>query len=251
MDQKKIEEAARHLVEARQSGVLLDALPPSCRPASVEEAHAIQDAVTTRLGERVGAWKVNAPPGEATTRAAIFARLIFSSPARIPAHTAPLLCIEGEIAFRFLRDLPPRAREYSRKEVSESVEALPAIEIVDSRFRDLNKASPLERLADHIANGAFVHGAPVEAWRALDLRHLHVTLTFDGSVVVDKSDGHPLGDPLHPAVALVNHLRTKDGVSAGQIVTTGSCTGMTYAKPGQRVDVRFEGLGNAEVTFTN
>jgi 2-keto-4-pentenoate hydratase len=38
-------------------------------------------------------------------------------------------------------------------------------------------------------------------------------------------------------------------VKAGQIVTTGSWTGMMFLKPGDRCVVQFETLGGAEVVF--
>ena len=36
--------------------------------------------------------------------------------------------------------------------------------------------------------------------------------------------GHPAGDPLLPAVELVNAMRLREGVRAGQVVTTGTYT---------------------------
>jgi 2-keto-4-pentenoate hydratase len=52
-------------------------------------------------------------------------------------------------------------------------------------------------------------------------------------------------------VWLANHLAERcGGLKAGQIVTTGSCTGLPFAKPGDRAIVTFEHLGTAQVTFT-
>ncbi len=250
MDSKAIAAAAALLVEARRSGVLLAALPPALRPATVGEAHAVQEAATRRLAETVGGWKANAPPGEEPQWAVLFERLIFPSPARIPAKSFPLRGVEAEIAFRFTADLQPREAAYGREEVAAAVVAFPAIEVVDSRFADFMQATPLERLADHGANGAFVAGAPFAGWRALALSKLRVTLAFGDKTVVDQVGGHPIGDPLEPAVALVNEMRKAGGVRRGQLVTTGSCTGMNIADAGDSVVARFEGLGAAEVTFT-
>ncbi len=44
MDQAAIAQAAAHLIDARRTGKLLDALPASCKPESLEDAFAIQDA---------------------------------------------------------------------------------------------------------------------------------------------------------------------------------------------------------------
>ena len=51
MNPTAIAEAARLFIEARRTGQLLDALPASCRPQTVVDAHAIQEATIAGLGE--------------------------------------------------------------------------------------------------------------------------------------------------------------------------------------------------------
>jgi 2-keto-4-pentenoate hydratase len=242
-----IESAAQALVAVRKGGERLENLP--AQPATVAEAHAVQDRVTALLGEPVGAFKANAPPNDQPTRGIIYARDIHPNPARLSPDRVPDLGVEGEIAFRFTRDLPPKGNDYTRAEVSAALEACPAIEVVSSRFRDQASRSALEKLADCISNGAFVPGAIRRDWQGLDLPRLHVTLTVNGEPVVDQTGGHPSGDPLGVAVALVNMMRLSGGVRAGQYVTTGSCTGLRFLRPGDVCQVRFEGLGEAEVRF--
>ncbi|MDQ2803375.1 MAG: fumarylacetoacetate hydrolase family protein [Pseudomonadota bacterium] len=248
MNQHEITEAARLLVKARREGALLAELP--VKPATVADAHAIQDAVTAELNEKVGAFKANAPPNEEPTRGVIYARTIHPSPARIPATEVPLCGVEAEVAFRFRRDLPTRPEPYTREEVAAAVDACAAIEVITSRFRDQAKRGTLEKLADCVSNGGFVHAAPETDWQHLDLPDIHVRLAVNGHTQVDQQGGHPTNDPLGVAVALVNMLRADRGVSAGQFVTCGSYTGMRFLKPGDTCAVDFAGLGAAEVTFT-
>jgi 2-keto-4-pentenoate hydratase len=250
MDATNIAEAAALLVAARRGRSRIPALPPSCRPTSVAEAHAIQDAVTAALGSAVGAFKANAPAGAEPMRGVIYAPSIHTSPSRIPAVLVPQCGVEGEVAFVFRAGLPPRAMPYTRDEVAAVVDACPAIEVVTSRFADPDSASPLDKLADGINNGAFVHGVPIKEWQGLELGKLKVTLTVNGATVLEQVGGHPTGDPLGVAVALVEMMRGAGGVKAGQFVTCGSCTGLRYLKPGDVCGVRFEGLGAAEVTFS-
>ncbi len=250
MTPDRIAEAARLLVQARRTGQPIEGLPEHCRPRSVTEAHAIQDAVTAALGLPIGAFKANAPSDEEPTRGVIYASAIHASPAAIPAAEAPLCGVEGEVAFRFTRNLPPRDATYSREEVAAAVEACAAIEVVHSRFQRPMERPPLERLADSIANGAFVPAATRTDWRGLELGKLHVTLLVNGQAVLEQDGGHPTGDPLGVAAALVNIMRTGPGVRAGQYVTCGSCTGLRFLKPGDTCVVRFDGLGIAEVSFT-
>ena len=250
MDTQQIDRAADLLVGARRSGTPLDGLPADVTPATVADGHAIQDAVTARLGKSVGAFKATAPANGEPTRGVIYADTIHASPARIPASEVPHCGVEGEVAFVFRRDLPAREPAYTRNEVAAAVEACAAIELVSSRYRDFANASALVRLADSVANAALVHAAPMAEWRSLDLGKLAVTLTVNGETVLQQSGGHPTGDPLNVAVALANMMREHGGLRAGQFVTCGSYTGLRYLKPGDVCGVRFEGLGAAEATFT-
>src|SRR6185437_3110910 len=144
--------AATLLVSARRSGPLLASLPSEARPANVTDAHAIQDAVTEALGKPVGAFKAMAPASGEPTRGVIYADTIHASPARVPAALVPQCGVEGEVAFIFRRDFPPRAAAYSRDEVAAGIDACAAIELVTSRYRSPN-ATNLEKLADSISNG--------------------------------------------------------------------------------------------------
>jgi 2-keto-4-pentenoate hydratase len=180
----------------------------------------------------------------------IYTPTVHTSPSRIPAALVPQCGVEGEVAFVFRADLPPRATAYSREEVAAVLDACAAIEVVSSRYADPDAASMIDKLADCISNGAFVHGSVLKDWRALALGKLKVTLTVNGTPVVEQIGGHPTGDPLGIAVVLVEMMRDAGGVKAGQFVTCGSCTGLRYLKPGDVCGVQFEGLGAAEVTFS-
>ena len=247
MTEDEIAAAAAALAEAERSGVLLDGL--AVVPGSVGEAHAVQDRVAGLLGAAVGGFKATAPTGGEPTRGLIYARMIRPSPARIPAPEVPHCGVEAEVAFRFTRALPGRAGAYGREEVAAAVVALPAIEVVSGRYREASGQPALEQLADRVANGALVAGAEVADWATLDLGRLRVRMVVNGETVVEKQGGHPIGDPLAVAMALVNMMRGAGGVAAGQLVTTGSWTGLRFLKPGDRCAVAFEGLGGAEVVF--
>jgi 2-keto-4-pentenoate hydratase len=247
MTEQEIASAVEALAEAQRSGQQIEALPVI--PSSVAQAHLIQDRVAALLGETVGAFKATNPPGAEPTRGLIYASMIRQSPARISPVEVPHLGVEGEVAFRFTRDLPARDAAYTREEVAAALVALPAIEVVSGRHRDPRTRPALEQLADRAANGAFVPGSEIPDWSHLQMRSLRVTLLVNDEPVLDREGGHPTGDPLQVAVALVNLMRDSTGVQAGQFVTTGSWTGLRFLKPGDRCAVVFEHLGKAELTF--
>ena len=178
-------------------------------------------------------------------RGAIFASRVFENGAQVKAATVPLMGIEAEIAFRFERDLP--AGKHAYEDVANAVSAFAAIEIVDSRFKSYPDVLAQERNADFVSNGGFVRGPAAANWRELDLVNIAVTLTVGGKETVKRTGGHIAGDPLLPAVALANDLST--GIKAGQFITTGTYTGMTFAKVGQAAVAEFAGFGAVEVSF--
>lgn len=244
-----IERAATLLAGARREGRMLDGLPADARPATAADAHAIQAATAAQLGEAVAGWKVSPPGNGPLVRGGLLRSRVFISPARIPLALVPLLGVEAEIAFRFDRAMPARERDYSYDEVASAVTAFPAIEVVASRFRDYAGTPLLDRAADFVSNGAFVQGAARADWRSFDLARLEATLSIGGKEIVRRVGGHVTGDPLLPALALVNDLRSGPGVAAGQLMTTGTYTGLNYAKPGQTAVAEFAGFGSVEVRF--
>jgi 2-keto-4-pentenoate hydratase len=248
MNRTAIEEAVGLLVRAR-SGPRLARLPETCRPATVDDAHAIQEAAAAQLGEAIAGWKVAVTPEGEVARGALVQSRVVASGASLPASLVPLLGVECEVAFRFDRALPARATAYSYEEVAAAATALLAIEVVDSRFHTYPATPLLDRIADFMSNGAFVRGADIAAWRSVDLVSLDVELVADGESVVRQRGGHNAKDPLLPALALVNDLRTRGGVAAGKVVTTGTYTGLHHVKPGQAVEAVFHGVGTVTVRF--
>jgi 2-keto-4-pentenoate hydratase len=247
MTPDSIDKAASLLVHARRSREPLPRLPDDCRPATLDEALAIQAASVERMGERVAGWKVGAFIDGELCYGVLLASRIVPSGGRVDARDMPLLGMEAEIGFRFVRDLSPRAAAYSYDEVADSVIAFPAIEIVATRYGDYKGTPVIERTADCMSNGAYVVGADQPGWRSFDLSTLHVRLAFGDEIIVEREGGHPAVDPLKPAVDLVDALRWGPGVRAGQIMTTGTYTGLNFATPGRRIRAAFDGFGTAEV----
>jgi 2-keto-4-pentenoate hydratase len=247
----KAEALARLLLDARDSGQRIDRLPPELVPANPAEAYAVQAAVAPELGLIAG-WKVGAPrPTAEPNCAPLFAALMAPSPARFPARSFPLGGIEGELAFRLARPLPPRKRDYPEAEVWAAVASVhPAIELVDSRFADFRGVDKLALLADNQGNGAFCYGAAFKEWRLVDFEKQPAKLEIDGKEVASAIGGNAAGHPKRLLGWLANHCaRLGRGLREGDIVTTGSHTGLVFATPGAAATVRFAGIGDASLTL--
>lgn len=244
-----VQEAARLLCEARASGRPIEKLPADCEPQSDEDAYQIQDAVVARLGEGVGGWKIGvASEAAAAFCAPILARMIRPSPAAYDAAELRLIGIEGELALRLGRDLPPRERPYDSAEVIEGATLHPAIEVVDSRFPDPRLLARPVMLADNYGNGGLVYGPPLPDWRRTDLAATKMTITADGRSFADSSAGVKR-DPVAALVEFANLMRNRGGAKAGAMVTTGSWTGLVFTRRGARIAADFGPLGRIEIAF--
>jgi 2-keto-4-pentenoate hydratase len=245
-----VERAASLLVKARREHRQITPVAPG--PARPEDAYAVQDAVARRLGPVAG-WKVGArAPGQVPNAAPLLAALVRPSPADWPSSSLHMIGIEAELAFRLGRDVPPRDAVVGRDEIWGAVESVhAAIEIVDTRLAGWRKADRLWVLADNQSNGGFVYdqrGAPVPGTSLADAS---VRLVVDGHTVVEGRGGNPAGDPAWLVEWVVDHCaRYRGGLRAGTFVTTGSYTGMQFAKPGAVIEATFDGIGAAAVRFS-
>lgn len=218
-------------------------------PVDMAEAFAVQRAVLAGLGGTIGGYKCAAPPGKDPTAAIMNGAFIRPAPARWVMPREGKVGIETEIAFRLGHDLPARTTPYSRDEVLDAVSgAFPAIEMVESRYVDPKAVGPMEALADCIAHGGLVFGADVPAWRGMDLPNLVVRQTAGAEVQVERAGGNPSLDPVVPLVWLANALPEFGlHLQAGQVVTTGSCTGLLWVPGHQRITGGFAGFGETVV----
>lgn len=245
-----IDAAAAALLDARRSGTRLDALPEGARPGSEAEAYAVQDAVARTLGPVAG-WKVGAPGATAApARAALHADTIFEVD-HLPASLFHLIGAEAEIAYRFGRDLPPEAGPYDREAVLAAVETMhPAIEIADTRFTVFGAVDAHSQRADQQNHGVLVLGPGLAEWRHLAPMTQAVRLTIDGQVLHDKVGGNSAVDPVRLLVWLANEgARSLGGIKAGQVVTTGSCTGTDFVTAPTRMVAEFPGLGSVALAI--
>jgi 2-keto-4-pentenoate hydratase len=246
------ERFAALLIEARISGRRLSALPDGFAPRDEAEAYAIQDFVMQKLGVRVAGWKVGAAsPVSRPSCAPLFAGHVVQSPAHFLAARDGMNGVEAELAFRLGRDLPPRDSPYAEDEVWEAVELLhPALEYLDSRFRDSGTAPGLAILADNLSNGGFCWGPAAGNWRRTDFLKAEARLAIDGKEAAKAVGGNAAGHPGRLLVWLANHAAERGCMlKAGDFVTTGTHTGLSIAPLRAPVVARFGGLGEAQLTL--
>ncbi|MBF0280514.1 MAG: fumarylacetoacetate hydrolase family protein [SAR324 cluster bacterium] len=257
--------AAEFLAELRFSKKQEENIPEQWRPRDLESGYAIQAALLEKLvanrgGSHVG-YKVactNKLAQELLKVKSPFYGFLYSSwvhpsPAHLNHRDFSMRCIEAEFSFAMARDLPPRGTEYSKDEVASAVAAiLPAIEIVDTRYTEWTKVGAAALIADNAANGAWVQGPhSTTDWKKLDLASHSVKLIVNGETKLWGSGAEVLGNPLNSLVWLANELREKGmGLKAGNRITTGVCTDVYFAEPGDHIVADFGEIGQAELSFS-
>jgi len=243
--------AAELLMAARRDGRRLTELPDDARPRTIHDAYAIQDAVAAMLGPIRG-WKVGAKsPSAEPTCAPLPANLILRSPQRFACGRFAVNGVEAELAFTLSRDLLPRPQPYCAADVRGAVATVhTAIEVVDSRFLDIGAVDALSLLADFQSNGALVVDDGVALPQAFESSTQRVALHIDGVDVLEGRGSNPAGDVLSLLAWLANHAAARSGgLRRGDIVTTGSWTGMRFVAAHTRVRATFAGIGGVDVEF--
>ena len=231
-----IERIAVLFAGARRTGRAF-AIPSDATLGSADDAYRVQDAVFEQLwpGQVPQAWKAGSGSDGIEPTGAPIAE-VHPSPARLAAQRMNMIGIEAEIAFRIGTG-------------GSLAEALVAIEVCDTRFADWKSASPLWKLADFQSNGSLVVGSGTRTWRDIDFQTQLVELRI-GARTITARGSHPWRDPsrLLPW-ALAHCARRGRPLRTGDLVTTGSWTGMEFAKPGDEIVARFPGVGEAAVRF--
>ena len=259
MLQDAAERAAASLREARSSGRALKGLAEDCRPATVDDGYQIQTAFRQLWTDRLAGWKIGATAAPVMAKfgvtepfcGPIYAADVYASPARLEAQRFNHYVIETEFAYRLGHDLPARAAPYARGEIVEAVDAvIPAFEMINCRYEALPLDNAPAAIADCGLNGALVLGPAVTDWRTIDVPHHAVRLLVDGVVKGEGTGASALDDPRNVLDWVINRLsRNGVGLTKGQVLSTGTCTGVVKLEPGQVAVGDFGALGKIEVRF--
>lgn len=242
--------AARRLVAARKGGPAVQSL--AVAPPDAAGAWAAQEATLELIGP-AGGWKVGAKAPDAEPGAApLPASGIFASGASLIGPPWSMRGIEVEVAVRFGRDFVPDSPEVDLAKLQAAIDCvLPAIEVVETRLADWRESDPLAQLADLQTHGALVIGTPSALKPAdIDLRLVEAYLAFDGQPVASCRGANVAVDVWRLLTWLAWHAAQRGRpLRAGDVVTTGSCSGMLYAGEGMQVLAHLKGIGSVEIRF--
>ncbi|MFI7101804.1 2-keto-4-pentenoate hydratase [Streptomyces sp. NPDC050161] len=223
---------------------------------TLDEAYRVQQLLIGRRlarGERISGVKLGFT---SRTKAAqmgvfdvIFGRLTdgmrIADGDRIPLGRYVHPRVEPEVAFRLGTDIGPG----DDLDPESAVDAVaPALEVIDSRYRDF-RFTLQDVVADNTSASGYVLGPWTELADAGDLANRGVRLEIDGRTAETGSTAAILGHPLRAVHAAVRMARAQGHtLRAGSILLAGAATPAVALTPGTSVEATVTGLGRAGFT---
>ena len=229
-------------------------------PGTEAEAYQIQAEMIAASGLDVTGWKIGA------TNEGLFDMLGVSQPFLGPlfqrfTHDSGVDLkildnqnFETEFTVRLKADLPARSDPYERAQIAAAVGGIhPSFEIVGARFEGEFAGAGCRIIADGGANVGTVLGAEVRDFQNIDLGNHGVTLSINGRVVNEGHTSVLLWYHIFDALGWILGQLTMSarGLRAGDIIMTGTCTGITPLSPGDEAVVDFGDLGQVRAQFSS
>jgi 2-keto-4-pentenoate hydratase len=254
---KDLDESVASIIAARGDRRALRRLPPGGASLSLDDAYSIQEAFVQECKLPVVGYKIGCASKESQAlvgasgpfAARIFAPTRFDSPAEISARDFFTVGVEAEFAFTMRAALAPRRTPYERAEVARAVASVsPVIELCDTRLENWKAARIEEIIADNGFHGGLVVGTAVNGWESLDLAAHEVALSIGGAVRARGASAGSLGHPLDGLVWIANELSRRGyGLGGGDIIATGTWTGLHFVRGEAAVVADFGSLGRVEL----
>jgi 2-keto-4-pentenoate hydratase len=250
---------ARLLSNLRRDGRQQSGLDPRLLPPDAATAYRVAGLVAEELGWPVLGWKIAAFKEEMQqqlrTDSPIYGRTFFVKETPLAVVHAKLASPIPEVEYQAKLgvDLPPREKPYSQDEVTDAVTSLhPGLELAECRFIHDAAFPPLPAiLADGAGSGTIIYGPAIADWKTCDIAGQEATLSSNGRLRRKGTAAAVLDHPMAPLTWLANELsRTGVGMKAGQMVSTGTLTGMLAPKPGETYVADFGPFGSVTVAFS-
>jgi 2-keto-4-pentenoate hydratase len=221
-------------------------------PSSLDDAYGVQHLAARRTGLKRQGYKIGAT-NAAAQRALGASGALFGpvfedsliSDAGDYQVSANALGAEIEIAFVMARDFVEPLGALDRNGLCDAIASCHvAIEVAHRRLR-AERFDQIGVVCDLCFTGAVRLGPAIADWTSIDLAGAKVTAMLNDVEVARGSGADALSHPLDALLWLVRALRAQDrNLRAGDIVITGSCSGITPLQAGDRFRAEIEGLGS-------
>lgn len=249
------------LIFRGRSGRQLQTLPEELRTRDWPSVIKVLLALDQLTGRPTAGWKIGAASAEirqaeglpGPSPGLIYQGTVFPSGAELP----PELFVnyrncECEFAFELAADFPARDLPYTEADARAGIGSLfGVIELGDSVFGDwYGSSSYFGTCLDNGGGAALVTGTPTRDWADLDLAGGGMDVYLNGHYLKSGRGAAAMGHPVTSLTWMLNWAREHGrDVTAGQIISTGTCTGHLFAARGDTVTADFGELGIVEARF--
>lgn len=258
MNVGQVQAAAEALDAAERSRVQIGLLSSSNPGMDMDDAYAVQAAWVKRKlesGERIIGWKVgltskamqSALNIDIPDSGVLLESMRFEDGATVPPDRFIQPRIEAELAF--VMRAPLRGPGVTQFDVLNATDYVtPALEILDTRIvRKENSGKTrlvFDTIADNAANAGIVTGGRALRPLDVDMRWVGAIVSRNGAVEETGLGAGVLNHPAQGIVWLANRLAAYgEGISAGQVVLSGSFIRPIEAPHGSTITADFGPLG--------
>ena len=248
------------VIEELKRGAPMPVLSLYGAELDVDAAYGIQRAIVTEAlkSRDIGGYKAGFTGAASRKKfqldqpiaGVLFADGLLGDGAQVRLDTYQHLAVEVEIGFVLRLPITRRLNLIADLKTYVS-HAVPAIELPDLNYEDIEKITGLDVLATNLAAAAYLVGDPFQLTDLAEVNVLEVALYRDGELIDQGQAANALGDQLLALLWLVNTLIEQGWpLRPGQLLLTGSLgkinpgvAGSYYADFG-RGDLRFSIVGD-------
>ncbi|MBL4784079.1 MAG: 2-oxo-hepta-3-ene-1,7-dioic acid hydratase [Cohaesibacteraceae bacterium] len=265
LSRDEVTSAARDLFKAEMHQTQIGLLSKRHGNMTMDDAYQIQDALVAMKiehGRRQIGWKIgltskamqSALKIDIPDSGILFDDMLFENGAIIPSKRFIQTRIEAEIAFIMKSDLD--GTDITRDDVIACTDHVaPSLEILDTRILRTDPQTGQTRsicdtIADNAANAGIVLGLEQHSIDTVDLRWVGSIVARNSEVEETGLGAGVLNDPVAGIQWLVQRLAQYDqGLSAGDIVLSGSFVRPIEARSGDQFFADFGDFGSVSCSF--
>lgn len=259
IDTSTLDDIARKLREASESGQLISPIRDLIGNENLEAAYQIQTQninLRVAAGARIVGRKIGLTSKVVQKQLGVdqpdFGALLDSMEVlngdEIPWNELHQPKAEAEIAFVLKEDITNPS--ITVHELISAIDyALPAIEIVGSRIADWN-IKITDTIADNASASHYILGHSPKSLSEFDLIACKMTMIKNGEKVSEGIGAACLGSPINSTIWLAKKLiENGTPLRAGEVILTGALGPMAGIEAGDQLTSHFEGLGSVSVSF--
>lgn len=257
----KVEQLVAHLTKARKTGEGVQPVIGLDPDLTIDEAYAAQLYTINEYvkdGHRITGKKIGltskvvqeALGVDEPDYGHLLDRMEVKNRGIVPFKDVLQPKVEGELAFILKEDLSgPNVTTLDVLKATDVI--VPAIEIVDSRIKNW-EITLADTVADNASSGLYVLGDRAKKVSELDLKHIGMAVFKNDELQNTGAGAAALGNPAKCVAWLANKLAGYDiKLKAGEVILSGALSAMVDAAPGDHFRVKFQELGEVEITFSN